>query len=237
MEGGVFTSWDTDYWPIRAFLLFLGRGWLNITSTSLLPSTIARTTTTSQSVESNSAIPEGPRQWGRSGLWEMNKSLGPPWWLSGKKSACQCRRQGFDPWSGKISRATMQLSPCTQPLSWALEPAELQPLKPTWPRASGLQQENLERLFWRAYMQGGKADTDVKNRLWTQWKRRGWDDLREQHWNIHITMCKAASGSLMYDAGHPKRVLCDSLKGWAGEGGGRGVQDGGDTYWYTAKPS
>ena len=24
-----------------------------------------------------------------------------PWWLSGKKSACQFRRHGFDPWSGR----------------------------------------------------------------------------------------------------------------------------------------
>ena len=25
-----------------------------------------------------------------------------PWWLSGKESACQCRRLNFDPWVGKI---------------------------------------------------------------------------------------------------------------------------------------
>ena len=25
-----------------------------------------------------------------------------PWWLSGKESAYQCRRQKFDPWVGKI---------------------------------------------------------------------------------------------------------------------------------------
>ena len=28
---------------------------------------------------------------------------GLPWWLSGKESACQCRRCRFDPWVGKIS--------------------------------------------------------------------------------------------------------------------------------------
>ena len=33
-----------------------------------------------------------------------------------------------------------------------------------------------------------------------------------------------ASESLMYDAGYPSPVLCDSL-----EGGGRGDKDGGDT--------
>ena len=27
---------------------------------------------------------------------------GLPWWLSSKDSACQCRRQEFDPWVGKI---------------------------------------------------------------------------------------------------------------------------------------
>ena len=37
------------------------------------------------------------------------------------------------------------------------------------------------------------------------------------------------SVSSMYEAGHPKPVLWDSLEGWGGEGGGRGVQDGGDT--------
>ena len=25
-----------------------------------------------------------------------------PWWLSGRESACQCRRCRFDPWVGKI---------------------------------------------------------------------------------------------------------------------------------------
>ena len=36
-----------------------------------------------------------------------------PWWLSGKESACQCRRHRFDPWSGKIPHAVEQISPCT----------------------------------------------------------------------------------------------------------------------------
>ena len=37
---------------------------------------------------------------------------GLPWWLSGKESACQCRRHRFDPWPGKILCATEQISPC-----------------------------------------------------------------------------------------------------------------------------
>ena len=35
--------------------------------------------------------------------------------------------------------------------------------------------------------------------------------------------------NLLYDAGNPKLVLCDNLKGWNGEGGGREGQEGGDT--------
>ena len=36
---------------------------------------------------------------------------GLPWWLSGKEFACQPRRLGFDPWSGKIPHASELLSP------------------------------------------------------------------------------------------------------------------------------
>jgi len=41
------------------------------------------------------------------------KSVRLPWWLSGKESACHCRRHRFDPLSGKIPHAMGQLSPCT----------------------------------------------------------------------------------------------------------------------------
>ena len=36
-----------------------------------------------------------------------------------------------------------------------------------------------------------------------------------------------ASASLMHEAGHSKLVIWDNSEGWGGEGGGRGVQDGG----------
>ena len=53
--------------------------------------------------------------------------LGLPWWRSGWESACQCRRHGFKPWSGKIPHAAEQLGP------WATttEPARLEPVLPT----------------------------------------------------------------------------------------------------------
>ena len=41
---------------------------------------------------------------------------GPPWWLSGSESACQCRRHRCDSWSLKIPHATEQL------ILWVLEP-------------------------------------------------------------------------------------------------------------------
>ena len=38
-------------------------------------------------------------------VWLKREDWGLPWWLSGRQSACQCkrcRRHGFDPWVGKI---------------------------------------------------------------------------------------------------------------------------------------
>ena len=37
-----------------------------------------------------------------SSIINLRKLRGLPWWLSGKKSTCQCRRREFDPWVGKI---------------------------------------------------------------------------------------------------------------------------------------
>ena len=74
--------------------------------------------------------------------------LGLRWWLSGKESTCQCSSHGLDPWSRKIPHAMGQLNPRSQLLSpcpRAWEPQLLSPqprlLKPTYPRASTLQQE------------------------------------------------------------------------------------------------
>ena len=44
--------------------------------------------------------------WMECGLFILFRDF---WWLSGKESACQCRRHGFDSWSRKIPE---QLSPC-----------------------------------------------------------------------------------------------------------------------------
>ena len=52
-----------------------------------------------------------------------NHDMGLPWWFSGKESACQCRRHGFDPWFGEISHAKEQLILC----STITEPVLLDP--------------------------------------------------------------------------------------------------------------
>ena len=49
--------------------------------------------------------------------WQCGDSnlgcVGLPWWLSGKESACHCRKHRFEPWSRKIPHATEPPSPCT----------------------------------------------------------------------------------------------------------------------------
>ena len=48
-----------------------------------------------------------------------------PWWLSGKKSTCQCRRREFTPWVGKISRRrkwTTHSSILAWKIEWTEEP-------------------------------------------------------------------------------------------------------------------
>ena len=51
---------------------------------------------------------------------------GLPWWLSGEGSACQHRRQEFDPWSEKILYSSGQLSPgstATESVPWRAAPS------------------------------------------------------------------------------------------------------------------
>ena len=58
-------------------------------------------------------------------------------------------------------------------------------------------------------------------------RRRGWDDLREQHLNMYITMCEINDQcNLMHEARCSKPALWDNSEGWNWEGGGRGIQAG-----------
>ena len=51
---------------------------------------------------------------------KRKRKSGLPWWLSGKKSVCQCRRHRFSSSSRRIPHAK-QLSPCLV-WAWALKP-------------------------------------------------------------------------------------------------------------------
>ena len=56
-----------------------------------------------------------------------------PRWLSGEESACECRRHGFNPWSGRIPRARGNQAREQQLLSPCSGARELQPLSPRAP--------------------------------------------------------------------------------------------------------
>ena len=61
--------------------------------------------------------------------------------------------------------------------------------------------------------------------LYTCGEERRWDELREEHGNIHITICKIESQwelAVWHRELNP--VLCDNPEGWDGVGDGRGVQ-------------
>ena len=76
-----------------------------------------------------------------SASWEQtspqDRKSGRPWWRSGYESTCQCRRQGFDPWSRKTPQAEEQLCP----YATTTGPLRLQLRKPARLRAHAQQQE------------------------------------------------------------------------------------------------
>ena len=90
---------------------------------------------------------------------------------------------------------------------------------------------NLERWWWWPYMRDTERDTDVKNRLLDSGRRWGWDDLREWHWNMYISIrktddqCKFIAWSRA-----PKASAVGQSRGMRWGGRGEGAQDGGDTH-------
>ena len=71
-----------------------------------------------------------------------NSCLGPPWWLTGKESACQwCRGHRFDPWPMKILCAAGQLSRCAKSTE-SVRACEPQLLKSAHPRSHSLNKRN-----------------------------------------------------------------------------------------------
>ena len=87
--------------------------------------------------------------------------------------------------------------------------------------AKGLKRYTVHSIC-RAAMEMQTYRTD----LWTQGGRRGWDEWREWHGNICMTICKTDSQrelAVWLRSSNP--VLCDSLEGWNGV-----VQEGGEIY-------
>ena len=78
-------------------------------------------------------------------------------------------------------------------------------------------------------MQDSNRDTDVRNRL-LNYVGEGeggtiWENSTETCILLYVKQMTSASS--VHEAGHSKLVLWDKPEGWGGEGGWRGVQDGG----------
>ena len=80
-------------------------------------------------------------------------------------------------------------------------------------------------------MQDSNRDTDVKTDFWSVGEGKGgmiWENIIETFILPYVKQI-ASSGS-MHETGCSGPVHWDDPEGWDGEGGGRGVQDGGHMY-------
>ena len=81
-------------------------------------------------------------------------------------------------------------------------------------------------------MRDSKRDTDMKNGLLDSvGEGEGgmiWENSIETYILQYVK--EMTSPSSMHETGHSKPVCWDNPEGWDGEGGGRGVQDGGHLY-------
>ena len=80
-------------------------------------------------------------------------------------------------------------------------------------------------------MRDSKKDTDIKNSFRTLGEGEG-GMIWEKSTETCILPCvkQMASPSLMHETDYSKLVQWDNPEGWDGQGGGRGVQDGGHMY-------
>ena len=89
-------------------------------------------------------------------------------------------------------------------------------------------------------MWDSKRDTDMKNRLLDSvGEGEGgmiWENIFETCILPYVK--QIASSSSIHKTGHVKLVHWDDPEGWDGDGGGRGVQEGGHMYthgWFMSK--
>ena len=78
-------------------------------------------------------------------------------------------------------------------------------------------------------MRDSKRDTDIKNRLLDYVGEGEGGMILENGIETCILpyVKQVTSANLMHEAGHPKLVLWENPDGWGGEGGEKGVPDGG----------
>ena len=80
----------------------------------------------------------------------------------------------------------------------------------------------------QSYLQGSKRGIDISD---TVGDGEG-GTTREHGIGTHISaqVKQIASGRWVYEAGHPKPVLCDNPERWGGEGRGGGLRKRGHMY-------
>ena len=94
---------------------------------------------------------------------------------------------------------------------------------------------NLEKWYWWIYLQGSSGDADREQTYGHSGGRRGGNELREEHWNIHITKCEIDSrwGFAVWHR-ELNVVLCNNVAAWGVGCGGRWERGSrGGTYIYT----
>ena len=86
--------------------------------------------------------------------------------------------------------------------------------------------QNLEKWYWRIYLQGNSEETDIENRLMDI--GRGEERVRcVERVTQKFIICRIANGNLLLGPGN-SNGLCINLEGWDGERDGRESQKGGD---------
>ena len=90
---------------------------------------------------------------------------------------------------------------------------------------------NLERWYWRIYLQDSNGETDIENRLNGPGEREGEGEIYgKSNMETYITICKInIQQEFAVWLRKLKQGFCINLEEWGGEGDWKEVQKGGDT--------
>ena len=84
--------------------------------------------------------------------------------------------------------------------------------------------QNLEKWFWRVYLQGSDGETDTENRLMDMGREKERMRCGKSDPETYIIICKIDSQwESALCVRKLKQGLCINLEGWDGEGDGREV--------------